>query len=353
MQIAAEAPNALGSPDRRKGDGAMPTLVRGIDVSSHQSRDLRTLITAHRPSHVVVKLYLPEEVIDQEYSRAQIASAKAAGCTVGGYVWCYRDLDPRKTVRDAVALARSAGVELPVLWLDCEAYRVNGEVRDPGPDAAWLRAALDECRKLGVKPGIYTGGWWWREYMGNTREFAELPLWAAEYDDNPDVADVTLFGGWTRACGKQYAEKLPSGAGLDQNVFLPEVSNNGSAPPPPPRPTLAELEATRPNFGQNVLEWQRARYRNGQNPNDYVACRTHLRAIGVLDPGEVEFGGFRRPTIAEVEAANPTIRRLLAEWQQARRQNGEDPNDYLACRRHLRALGALDPGQLEFLGFVN
>ena len=61
-----------------------------------------------------------------------------------------------------------------------------------------------------------------------------MALWAAEYDDNPDVADVKLFGGWTRACGKQYAEKLPSGAGLDQNVFLPEVSGDGAAPPPPP-----------------------------------------------------------------------------------------------------------------------
>ena len=110
--------------------------------------------------------------------------------------------------------------------------------------------------------------------MADTREFADLPLWAAEYDDNPDVADVTLFGGWTSAGGKQYAEKLPSGAGLDQNVFLPEVSSDDSTPPPPPsRPTLAELEATRPNFGRNVLEWQRARYGNRQNPNDYPACR--------------------------------------------------------------------------------
>lgn len=354
MQIAAEAPDALGSPYQGKGDGAMPTLVRGIDVSSHQSRDLGSLIRTHGPKHVVVRMYLPEENPSQDHTRAQVASARAAGCTVGGYVWCYQDLDPQKTVRDAIALARSVHLMLPVLWLDCETYKNSSGVTERGPDAAWIRAAADECRTLGVRPGIYTARWWWREHMDNTREFADLPLWAAEYDDNPDVEDVTLFGGWARACGKQYAEKLPSGAGLDQNVFRDEVSDSGTTPPPPPPPpTLAELEATRPNFGRNVLEWQRACYRNGQNPNDYVACRTHLRAIGVLDPGEVEFVGFRRSTVEEVESANPGIRRQLAEWQQARRQNGEDPNDYAAFGRHVRALGAVDPGQVEFLGFVS
>ena len=156
MQIAAEAPDALGSPDQRKGDGAMPTLVRGIDVSSHQSSDLGTLIRTHGPKHVVVRLYLPEENPLQDHTRAQIASARAAGCTVGGYVWCYQDLDPRKTVRDAVTLARSVHLMLPVLWLDCETYKNSSGVTESGPDAAWLRAAIDECRQLGVKPGIYT-----------------------------------------------------------------------------------------------------------------------------------------------------------------------------------------------------
>lgn len=347
-EIAAEAPDALGSPDQQEGDGAMPTL--GIDVSSHQSRDLRTLIGTHRPAHVVVKLYLPEESISQDHSRAQIASALAAGCTVGGYVWCYRDENPRKTVRDAIGLARSAGAELPVLWLDCETYKVNGEIRDPGPDAAWLREAVAESRALGIRPGIYTGGWWWREFMDNSREFAELPLWAAEYDGNPDVDDVTMFGGWTRASGKQYAERLPSGDGLDQNVFRDDVSGGA---PTPAAPTLAELEASSPGIGRNVLEWQRARYRNGQNPNDYAACRTHLMAIGVRDPGTVEPAGFRRVTIEEVQTSNPDIRQQLAEWQQARRQNGEDPNDYPACRTHLRALSGVDPGPAEVLGFFS
>jgi hypothetical protein len=333
----------------------MPTLVRAIDVSSHQSTDLRSLIGEHQPKHVIVKLYLPVESIPQEHTRAQIRSARAAGCSVGGYVWCYRDEDPRKTVRDAVALARSCGVELPVLWLDCETYTVNGEVRDPGPDAPWLRAAVDECRALGVRPGIYTGGWWWREYMNNSRAFADLPLWTAEYDGNTNIDDVTLFGGWTRASGKQWATKLPGGGELDRNVFVDDVCQGTTTPEPEPAPapTLAELEAASPGIGQNILDWQRARYRNGENPNDFGACRTHLRNIGCPDPGPIEPVGFRRPTIEDLAATTPNIRQNLAEWQQARRQNGQDPNDYAACRTHLRNIGCPDPGPTEFLGFFS
>jgi hypothetical protein len=300
-----------------------------------------------------VKLYLPEESISPDHARAQIASARAAGCTVGGYVWCYGTLDPRKTVRDAIALARSANLALPVLWLDCEKYTDSRGVTDPGPDAVWLRAAIDESRKLGVRPGIYTGGWWWHEVMANTREFSDVPLWAAEYDGNPDLADFAPFGGWTRASGKQWAEKLPSGAGLDQDVFLDEVSGVTPVTPPPPVLTLAGLEALSPGISRNILEWQRARYSNGQNPNDYFACRTHLRAIGARDPGPVEVIGFRRPTIEEVETTNPGIRQQLNEWQAARRVNNEDPNDYAAGRRHIRALGGADPGSMEFLGFFS
>jgi hypothetical protein len=121
----------------------------------------------------------------------------------------------------------------------------------------------------------------------------------------------------------------------------------------PPVPTLDELEAASPGFAKNVLDWQRARYRNHEDPNDYAACRTHLRNIGVRDPGEAEFDGFRRATIEELAATTPNIRQNVLDWQQARRQNGQDPNDYAACRQHLRNIGCPDPGPAEFLGFFS
>jgi hypothetical protein len=116
--------------------------------------------------------------------------------------------------------------------------------------------------------------------------------------------------------------------------------------------SLDDLEAASPGIAQAILEWQRARYKNREDGNDFAACRAHLVAIGVADPGQTEPSGFRRPTVEELEAGNAGLRQLVAEWQQARRQNREDPHDYVACRSHLRALGSPDPGPAEFLGFV-
>jgi hypothetical protein len=194
--------------------------VEAIDVSSHQPRDLSAIIRQHRPEHVIVRMYLPEEHPPQEHSIAQVESARDNGRSVGAYVWAYRSSDPRTTIRDGLALAGRCGLVPPVLWIDCETYLDQ----DPGPDVAWLREAVDECRRAGVQPGIYTGGWWWREKLGNTTEFGDLPLWAAEYREPRDPASCTLFGGWTRAMGKQWTEHP-----VDRSVFLAEVC--GSVPP--------------------------------------------------------------------------------------------------------------------------
>ena len=117
--------------------------------------------------------------------------------------------------------------------------------------------------------------------------------------------------------------------------------------------TLADLEAANPGISQTILEWQRARHRNSEDANDFAACRSHLIAIGKPDLGDGEPDGFRRLTLAEVEAACPGLRQQVTEWQQARRRNGEDPNDYSACRTHLQALGSDDPGEFEYLGFFS
>ena len=264
----------------------MPTLVRAIDVSSHQPRNLRGIITQNGAEHVVVKLYLPEEVIDQGYSGAQIESARAAGCTVGGYIWCYRDLDPRKSVRDGVELARSSGLDLPMLWLGCESYTdAHGRVLDPGPDADWLRAAIDECRQLGARPGLRTGFWWVRDHFpgGSTAfaEFSELPLWLADYDGVADVKFRAPFAGFTRLHGKQY-----SADGIDLDVFLEECCSRMT-----PARTLEQLVADNPTLRQQLADWQRARIESGQNPNDYAAFRQPLVALGAPDRGEGEFIG--------------------------------------------------------------
>lgn len=181
-------------------------------MASYQPRDLTALIRNHRAQHVVVRLYQPPEHPPQDHSLAQIESARANGCTVGGYLWLYRDLDPKRQVFDAVSLAQRAGVALPVLWLDIEPY-TDGSL----PSVYQIHQAVDEARRLGMRPGIYTGAWVWPR-LGNPTAFADLPLWAAEYNHTPDLESVRLFGGWERASGHQYSDDP-----VDQNVFAAEV----------------------------------------------------------------------------------------------------------------------------------
>lgn len=52
-------------------------------------------------------------------------------------------------------------------------------------------------------------------------------------------------------------------------------------------------------------------------------------------------------TLAALVEANPSIEEQVRQWQEQRRANGEDPNDWEAFRQHVQALGAPDPGEEE------
>lgn len=134
----------------------------------------------------------------------------ANGCSVGGYVWLYRNEDARRAVHEAVTLARDEGVELPVLWLDVETY--NGVA----PTRAEIEDAIVECHMEGVRPGIYTASW-----MTSYVDFSGLgriPCWGASYNDTPTLESVRPFGPWTEFAGHQFTSNP-----LDQNVFARSV----------------------------------------------------------------------------------------------------------------------------------
>jgi hypothetical protein len=265
----------------------MAEFVYALDVSSSQERDLDGIIGMENPlpTHIVVRMYLPGERPPRQYSIDQVNSARAAGCSVGAYLWAYGTFDPRKSVADALALAKGGGMDPPaVLWLDCETYTDgSGDVLDPGPNPEWLRAAVDECTQRGVQAGIYTGHWWWKGYMGDTTEFGNLPLWIAQYDGVPNPTTVNLFGGWRMAYGKQW-----SASGLDRDAFLPEATIVG-----PPHKTLQAVQAANPNIISQLETWHQQRIDRGLDPLDYPAFRQFQISIGAPDPGAWEFDNFR------------------------------------------------------------
>jgi hypothetical protein len=328
----------------------VPDFVTAIDVSSHQPNDLGGIIDIHQPAHVVVRMYLPEEKPPQQTSIDQVDSARAKGCTVGAYVWAYRSLKPRKTIQDAIALAKQCGMDPPpVLWIDCETYVPDGvHVEDPGPDEAWLLEAVDECKQLNVRAGIYTGSWWWNAgiYMNGSRRFTDLPLWTSQPDLVPDLSSAAPYSGWKSAGAKQYDTRK-----LDFDVFdvaCTEVPNGG--PVQPPR-TIEDIEAENPNIREQLRRKQMLQVLDGQDPFDYAAFRQFLADIHAPDTGDMEFIGFRRPTIDQLAAANPNLPAQLVTWQDLRKARGEDPQDYSAFRHFLLDISAPDTGPLEFLGF--
>jgi hypothetical protein len=175
---------------------------------------LTALISVYHPEHICVRLYLPWEKPSPVHSLAQIDSALDNDCSVGGYVWAYPFASPQATAQEGVDLLRSAGVRIPVLWVDCETYS-----DEPGPDRDWLLALSVESDRLGLLAGIYSAAWYWERYMENTRALSHLPLWVADYQGGPTLDDFKPFGGWTQAAGKQW-----SGSPVDRSVFLESVT---------------------------------------------------------------------------------------------------------------------------------
>lgn len=236
-----------------------------------------------------------------------------------GISWSQDDvvrwLGPRN-ITEATGLQEGSGRKL------AELFRERGLTADFG-SISWERA----IEMAGKQPFCMGGGAWnhWTAVRGTDGQRLLLanpaPNWRG-VGQEMDREEWNTWGGW--------------------NAVWVSVSTS-----------LDQLEAASPGISQAILDWQRARYRNRENGNDFAACRRHLTAIGVADPGETEPDGFRRPTLEELEAASPGIGRQVVEWQQARRQNREDPNDYRACRQHLQALGSPDPGPSEFLGFLS
>lgn len=188
-----------------------PELVSGIDVSNHQDRDLTSLIRTLGARHVVVKLYLGLETPPQDHSRDQLTSARANGCTAGGYFWLYATepaADQVKDIADSFDLSA-----IPVLWIDVERYPADQTI----PGEVHIASALDECDRLGITAGIYTSQSEWGR-IGSPSTFKDRPLWTAFYSTPPEAAlDTTpLYGGWTRdMCWGHQWTSTP----IDRDVF--------------------------------------------------------------------------------------------------------------------------------------
>jgi lysozyme len=137
------------------------------------------------------------------YGAADYRNARAAGLYVGAYHFARPRLPLTTAVTDArrfaaqVGNVRQAGYLPPVLDIEATGGLSAASV------TSWTRSFLTTLSAAtGRTPMIYTGGWFWRGYMGNPTGFSGYPLWAAQYTQSASSPD--LFGDWTYSTFWQY-----------------------------------------------------------------------------------------------------------------------------------------------------
>ena len=194
-----------------------------IDVSNYSgvfSREQAACWRENGYAHVICGTQRPS------ITRQQLEAAAAAGLTLDAYVYLYWRHNVAAQVKEA--LATLAGFPVGRLWLDCE-----DDPAGAGKDAivGLIAEAVAACGSF--PRGIYTGRWWWAPNTGDSRDFAHLPLWHAEYTASPAVLpDFDAFqgyGGWTRPQMWQF-QGTTSLCGVTVDLNLRDAA------PPPPAP---------------------------------------------------------------------------------------------------------------------
>lgn len=173
--------------------------------------------------------------------RVDIATQQATmllrnGYTVGLYAFMYWGESTVPEVAKCYAVAAAVpGLAGTRIWLDCEAQAPN-EAPNQTPDGrvAQLAIARNDALQHGFTTGIYTGGYYWPSYMGNTTRFSTDPLWLANYFDDHRLVDTVSFGGWTAVAMHQYAGSTNlCGVDVDEDDDITGICSHTQPQPAP------------------------------------------------------------------------------------------------------------------------
>lgn len=171
-------------------------------------------------------------------ARQQIAVLVTFGFRIEVYAWL------RHPIRDALlqnAIDACTGFPVERMWLDVEDAE-DAMGRSPDELAQDVRLGVSYLRtRLTIEVGIYTGSWFWDDYMETTDTFG-CRLWLANYVTTPNVAFIHahLPGGWTPETLViwQWNNHLAgTDFNADDNLILVEVSDMS------PEETAAAIKA--------------------------------------------------------------------------------------------------------------
>lgn len=188
-------------------------MIRAVDCSAWTGpipwQTWLELKVTHGVRLAIVQLYGggPGGTGPNPSARQQLQGALAMGVATAGYCW------PPSAY--FAALEQAAYHSLAFLALDVEA------------GARVERAHADGVAGLGRDAWIYTSRSQWKHVMGDSLDFADLPLWDALYPSSlgpgdwpQDLHDIwTPYGGWSRRAAWQWHDTITiNGESFDLNV---------------------------------------------------------------------------------------------------------------------------------------
>jgi lysozyme len=188
--------------------GAYVKNIWGVDVSSYQHPGGAGInwvaVRNQGAKFAFVKVSEGGSYVNP-WGLSDIRAARAAGLYVGAYHFGRPRLPLSTAASDARRFAaeignvRQAGYLPPVLDLEVTGGLSAANI------TAWARSFLATLQAAtGRTPIVYSGGWFWRGYMGNPGGFAAYPLWAAQY--TPKSIGPALFGSWSYSTFWQYTD---------------------------------------------------------------------------------------------------------------------------------------------------
>lgn len=230
------------------------TILEGIDVSHYQGTPNWALVAAAGKRFVYTKASQGTGV-DPTFA-ANWAGIKAAGMRRGAYHWFNPATDPVAQADTIIRLVgKLAPGDLPVM---ADVEEMNGTIPSPAVYTAHLKTWIERVEAGTGRPVmIYTGGYYWQQYLGDTAIFADRPLAVAHYTTAACTAIPTPWKTWTmwqyrgNAVGSVPAGKCPGVVGdVDLDHFAGDAAAldrlAGIVPPPPPPPPPADAGAPPP-----------------------------------------------------------------------------------------------------------
>lgn len=194
-------------------------LLTGVDISSHQHhKELNHDELIDNNDFVFVKATEGTHYINDHFRDDAVKLLKAETPT-GFYHYARPKTKPGDGAKQAEFFAKITGLDKgvralpPVLDLEEDEGLTARELN------RWTKDFVSRMEELtGLKTMIYTYPNFWKDQMGNTHDFNDLPLWIANYNDVDEPDNIP--GGWDDWLFWQYTYQG------DQDGIYGEVDEN-------------------------------------------------------------------------------------------------------------------------------